>query len=229
MGVDQGIPRSGEQPPDVLAQLGAIGVVPVVVLDDADSAGPLADALLAGGLRCAELTLRTPTAERAVAAMADRTELLVGVGTVLEPGQIERCAAEGARFAVSPGFDDAVVERCQQLGVPVLPGTATATEVLRARRAGLRTVKFFPAETSGGLAGLKALAAPFHDMRFVPTGGIGPDNAEGYLRTPAVLAVGGSWMVPRELVRDRRWAEVSRLSALAVRTVADCRARAVAS
>ena len=229
MDVDQGIPRSGEQPPGVLERLGAIGVVPVVVLDDADSAGPLADALLAGGLDCAELTLRTPAAERAVRAMADRTELLLGVGTVLEPEQAERCAAEGARFVVSPGYDDAVVERCQRLGVPVLPGTATATEVLRARRAGLRTVKFFPAETSGGLAALRALAAPFHDMRFVPTGGIGPDNAEGYLRTPAVLAVGGSWMVPRELVRERRWDEVTRLSALAVRTVAEARAQAVAS
>ena len=138
MDVNQGIARSGEQPTDVLAQLGAIGVVPVVVLDDADSAGTLADALLAGGLHCAELTLRTPDAERAVRAMADRTELLLGVGTVLDPGQAERCVAEGARFVVSPGFDDAVVERCQQLGVAVLPGTATATEVLRARRAGLR-------------------------------------------------------------------------------------------
>ena len=229
MDVDQGIPATGEQPPDVLARLGAIGVVPVVVLDDADSAGALADALLAGGLRCAELTLRTPAAERAVRAMADRGDLLLGVGTVLEPGQAERCAAEGARFVVSPGFDDGVVERCQQLGVPVLPGTATATEVLRARRAGLRTVKFFPAETSGGLAALRALAAPFHDMRFVPTGGIGPDNAGGYLRTPAVLAVGGSWMVPRELVRERRWDEISRLSAQAVATVAEYRTQAVAS
>ena len=229
MDVNQGIARSGQQPTDVLAQLGAIGVVPVVVLDDADSAGALADALLAGGLRCAELTLRTPDAERAVRAMADRAELLLGVGTVLEPEQAERCVAEGARFVVSPGFDDAVVERCQRLDVPVLPGTATATEVLRARRAGLRTVKFFPAETSGGLAGLQALAAPFHDMRFVPTGGIGPGNAGGYLRTPTVLAVGGSWMVPRELVRERRWDEISRLSAQAVATVAEYRTQAVAS
>jgi 2-dehydro-3-deoxyphosphogluconate aldolase/(4S)-4-hydroxy-2-oxoglutarate aldolase len=213
---------------DVLSRLGGIGVVPVVVLDDADSAGPLADALLAGGLGCAELTLRTPAAERAVSAMASRAELLVGVGTVFEPEQAERCVGEGARFVVSPGFDDAVVERCQSLGVPVLPGTATATEVLRARRAGLRTVKFFPAETSGGLPGLQALAAPFHDMRFLPTGGIGPANAGGYLRTPAVLAVGGSWMVPRQLVRERRWEEISRLSAAAARTVAELRAPAVA-
>jgi 2-dehydro-3-deoxyphosphogluconate aldolase / (4S)-4-hydroxy-2-oxoglutarate aldolase len=201
-------------------------VVPVVVLDDADDAGPLADALLDGGLHCAELTLRTPSAERAVRAMASRSELLVGVGTVLEPEQAERCAAEGARFVVSPGFDDAVVERCQALGLPVLPGTATGTEVLRARRAGLRAVKFFPAETSGGLAGLLALAAPFHDMRFVPTGGIGPANVGDYLRAPAVLAVGGSWMVPRDLLRARRWAEISRLSALAVAAVADHRALA---
>ena len=223
MDVSQGIPRSGQQPPDVLAQLGAIGVVPVVVLDDADSAGPLADALLAGGLGCAELTLRTPEAERAVRAMADRDDLLLGVGTVLDPGQAERCIADGARFVVSPGFDDAVVERCQELGVAVLPGTATATEVLRARRAGLRTVKFFPAETSGGLPGLQALAAPFHDLRFVPTGGIGPANAGAYLRSPSVLAVGGSWMVPRELVRERRWDEITRLSAQAVSTVAEHR------
>ena len=229
MEAPQGIPRAtAGQPSEVLDQLGSIGVVPVVVLDDADGAGPLADALLAGGLGCAELTLRTPAAEHAVAAMAGRADLLVGVGTVFEPEQAERCVAEGARFVVSPGYDDAVVERCQALGVPVLPGVATATELLRARRAGLRAVKFFPAETSGGLAGLRALAAPFHDMRFVPTGGIGPANAEGYLRTAAVLAVGGSWMVPRELLRARRWDEISRLSALAVRPVAELRAQAVA-
>ncbi|MBC3839953.1 bifunctional 4-hydroxy-2-oxoglutarate aldolase/2-dehydro-3-deoxy-phosphogluconate aldolase [Streptacidiphilus sp. 4-A2] len=226
---DQGTAESEQQPPDVLSRLGVIGVVPVVVLDDADSAGPLADALLAGGLGCAELTLRTPAAESAVRAMADRSGLLLGVGTVLEADQVERCAAAGARFVVSPGYDDAVVERCRQLGLPVLPGTATATEVLRARRAGLRTVKFFPAETSGGLAALKALAAPFHDMRFVPTGGIGPDNAGDYLRTPAVLAVGGSWMVPRELVRERRWDDIRRLSAQAVQAVAEARAQTVAS
>ncbi|QMU80415.1 bifunctional 4-hydroxy-2-oxoglutarate aldolase/2-dehydro-3-deoxy-phosphogluconate aldolase [Streptacidiphilus sp. PB12-B1b] len=212
----------------MLSRLGAVGVVPVVVLDDADSAGALADALLAGGLGCAELTLRTPAAEHAVPAMAGRAGLLLGVGTVLEAGQVERCVDAGARFVVSPGFDDEVVERCRSLGVPVLPGTATATEVLRARRAGLRTVKFFPAETSGGLPALRALAAPFHDMRFLPTGGISPANAGDYLRDPAVLAVGGSWMVPRELVRARRWDEITRLSAAAVRAVAELRCAAAA-
>ena len=213
--------------PGLLARIEAFGVVPVVVLDDPDDALPLADALIAGGLCCAEVTLRTPAGQLAVAAMARRSELLLGVGTVLDPEQVDRSVADGARFVVSPGFDDAVVERCQQLGVPVLPGTVTATEIQRARRAGLGVVKFFPAETSGGLPALQALAAPFHGMRFVPTGGIGPANVGSYLRCPAVLAVGGSWMVPRDLVREHRWDEITRLSARAVQTVAECRAESV--
>jgi 2-dehydro-3-deoxyphosphogluconate aldolase/(4S)-4-hydroxy-2-oxoglutarate aldolase len=127
---------------------------------------------------------------------------------VLDPEQVDRCVDAGARFVVSPGFDDEVVARCEELGVPVLPGTATATEVLRARRHGLRAVKFFPAEQSGGLPAIQAIASVVPDVRYMPTGGVGPDNVERYLRAPQVLAVGGSWMTPRNLIADRAWDEI---------------------
>jgi 2-dehydro-3-deoxyphosphogluconate aldolase/(4S)-4-hydroxy-2-oxoglutarate aldolase len=207
----------------ILHWISTIGVVPVVILDDAADAAPLADALLAGGLYCAEVTLRTPAGERAIEAMASRVGLLVGAGTVLETDQVDRCTKAGAQFIVSPGFDRAIVERCQSLNVPVLPGVATATEIQNARRAGVRVVKFFPAETSGGLPALTALAAPFGDIRFLPTGGITPANAEGYLRNLCVLAVGGSWMVPRDLIAAGNWQEITRLSRNAVDLVAACR------
>jgi 2-dehydro-3-deoxyphosphogluconate aldolase/(4S)-4-hydroxy-2-oxoglutarate aldolase len=126
----------------------------------------------------------------------------------------------GARFVISPGFDDAVVERCQSLGVPILPGTATASEVLRARRHGLSAVKFFPAESSGGLRAIEALAAAIHGMWFMPTGGIGPEDVERYLCAKAVLAVGGSWMVPRDLLAHAEWSEIRNRCSLAAQLAA---------
>jgi 2-dehydro-3-deoxyphosphogluconate aldolase/(4S)-4-hydroxy-2-oxoglutarate aldolase len=152
--------------------------------------------------------------------MAEQRNLLVGAGTVLDVGQAERAVEAGARFIVSPGFDDEVVRRCQELSVPVLPGVATATEIQRARRAGLRVVKFFPAETLGGVGALDALSAPFPDMRFIPTGGISPGNLQPYLACSVVLAVGGSWMVPRQLIASRDWAQVTRLAREAAQLVA---------
>jgi 2-dehydro-3-deoxyphosphogluconate aldolase/(4S)-4-hydroxy-2-oxoglutarate aldolase len=197
-----------------------VRVVPVIVLDDAAAAGPLAAALVDGGLPVAEVTFRTAAAERALAAMASDQRLLVGAGTVISPEQVDRAFDAGARFIVSPGFSAAVVERALALGLPVLPGVATATDIMSAIAAGLSTVKFFPAETVGGVAALRALAAPFPHVRFVPTGGITAASLAAYLAMPSVLAVGGSWMVSRELIGAGRYDEVSRLCAQAVAVAA---------
>jgi 2-dehydro-3-deoxyphosphogluconate aldolase / (4S)-4-hydroxy-2-oxoglutarate aldolase len=205
----------------VLAQLGSIRIVPVIVIDDLAAAHPLADALGAGGLRCAEVTLRTPVALDAISRFAANADVLVGAGTVLDPDQARAAVDAGACFVVSPGFDAEVVRCCQQLGVPVLPGTATPSDIQRARRAGLTTVKFFPAETLGGLTALDAMSAPFPGMTFVPTGGITAGNVASYLRHRAVLAVGGSWMAPRKLVAAGDWQQISRLAAEAARLAAE--------
>lgn len=183
--------------------LQGFGLVPVVVLDDAADADPLAAALTAGGLPIAEVTLRTEAALSGLRRMAARGDLLVGAGTVLSPVQVDRAVEAGAAFVVSPGLSPAVVRRCAELGVPAFPGAVTATEIQAALELGITTVKFFPAETSGGVAAITALAAPFPDVRFIPTGGIDLNNLADYLRQPAVLAVGGSWMVPRAAIRGR--------------------------
>jgi 2-dehydro-3-deoxyphosphogluconate aldolase/(4S)-4-hydroxy-2-oxoglutarate aldolase len=200
----------------VLDQLAAHRIVPVVVLDDADDAAALGQALVAGGLPVAEVTFRTAAAERAIAVLAARGDVLVGAGTVLTPGQVDRAVGAGARFVVSPGLSRAVVERCGEHGVVALPGAVTATEVQAALELGVSTVKFFPAGTSGGPAAIAALAAPFGDVRFVPTGGVGPDDLRDYLDLPAVAAVGGSWMVPRARVGAGDVAGVTALVADAV-------------
>ena len=194
-------------------------LVPVVVLDDAADAGPLADALVAGGLPVAEVTFRTPAAADAIRAMADRGDLLLGAGTVLTPAQVDQAVAAGAGYVVSPGLSRAVVERCAEHGVLALPGAVTATEVQAALELGLTAVKFFPAGTSGGARAIAALAAPFAGVRFVPTGGIGPADLADYLCTDAVVAVGGSWMVPRDRIRSGDFETVRRLTAEAVAMV----------
>jgi 2-dehydro-3-deoxyphosphogluconate aldolase/(4S)-4-hydroxy-2-oxoglutarate aldolase len=203
-------------------------IVPIIVIDDVAAASALAAALVAGGLRCAEVTLRTPAAIGAIARFADNADLVVGAGTVLDPDQASAAVDAGARFIVSPGFDSEVVQRCRQLGVPVLPGTATPTDIQQARRAGLRTVKFFPAETLGGVAALDAISAPFPGMMFVPTGGITGANVAAYLRHRAVLAVGGSWMAPRRLIASGDWRQVGQLAAAAAELAADSRGAAIA-
>ncbi|MER6030942.1 bifunctional 4-hydroxy-2-oxoglutarate aldolase/2-dehydro-3-deoxy-phosphogluconate aldolase [Streptomyces sp. NPDC001851] len=191
-------------------------ILPVLTVPSVAHAGPLADALTAGGARCAEVTFRTPDAEHAVKAMAAHGGLAVGAGTVLTPEQAERAVAAGARFVVSPGHDAEVVARCRELGVPVVPGIATATELMGALRAGLDTVKLFPAEPLGGMGMLKALAAPFPRARFLPTGGIGPAHLSAYLSHPAVLAVGGSWMATADHLRRADYTAIRRLTAEAV-------------
>lgn len=202
-----------------LAALERARLVPVVVLDDAADAGPLADALVAGGLPVAEVTFRTPAAADAIRAMADRGDLLVGAGTVLTPAQVDQAVAAGAGYVVSPGLSRAVVERCAERGVLALPGAVTATEVQAALELGLTAVKFFPAGTSGGARAIAALAAPFAGVRFVPTGGIGPADLADYLGLDAVVAVGGSWMVPRDRIRSGDFETVRRLTAEAVASV----------
>jgi 2-dehydro-3-deoxyphosphogluconate aldolase/(4S)-4-hydroxy-2-oxoglutarate aldolase len=195
-------------------------LVPVVVLAESDRAAPLGEALLAGGLRCAEVTFRTAAAAAAIRAMsAANPDLIVGAGTVLTVDQVDLALDAGARFVVSPGFGPAVVRRCLDRQVPVFPGATTATEVQMALEAGLDTLKFFPAEAAGGVRMIEALAAPFPAVRFIPTGGIGPDNLARYLAIPAVVAVGGSWMVPVPLVERKDWAGITRLTREAVAAV----------
>lgn len=203
-------------PADVLASLAAHRLVPVVVLDDAASADGLAGALVAGGLPVAEVTFRTAAAEESIRIMAARGDIVVGAGTVLTVDQVDVAVGAGASYIVSPGLSRAVVERCGEHGVAVLPGAVAATEVQAALELGLSTVKFFPAGTSGGAKAIAALAAPFGGVAFVPTGGVGPANLHDYLSLPSVLAVGGSWMVPRDLVAQGKFAEVEALVAEAV-------------
>lgn len=201
---------------DTLDRLAAARLVPVVVLDDAADAAPLAAALVAGGLPVAEVTFRTAAAADSIRAMSARGDMLVGAGTVLTPAQVDEAVAAGASYVVSPGLSRAVVERCQEHGVLALPGAVTATEIQAALELGLTTVKFFPAGTSGGAKAIAALAAPFGGVRFVPTGGVSAGNLHEYLDVPSVVAVGGSWMVTKDLVRAGDYAGVTRLTAEAV-------------
>jgi len=205
----------------VLAEVARQRIVPVVVIDDVSAASPLAEALADAGLGCAEITLRTSIAIEVIARFAETGRLVVGAGTVLDPQQASAAIDAGARFVVSPGFDSEVVHWCQQFGVPVVPGTATPSDIQQAWRAGVTAVKFFPAETLGGVAALAAMSAPFPGMTFVPTGGITPANVTAYLQHPAVLAVGGSWMAPRQLIAAGDWGRIGQLAAEAAELAAE--------
>jgi len=205
---------------DVIERLGGIGVIPVVEIPDAALAVPLADALLAAGIGCAEITFRTAAAADSIAAISDaRPEMLVGAGTVLTVAQAELAQASGARFLVSPGFGRAVVDHALSFGMPILPGVCTPTEVQLALDAGLTTVKFFPAEAAGGEPYLRALAGPFREVRFVPTGGIDAGNLAAYLALPQVIACGGSWFVRKEWLARGDFETVTRVAADAVAIV----------
>ncbi|MFY1702158.1 MULTISPECIES: bifunctional 4-hydroxy-2-oxoglutarate aldolase/2-dehydro-3-deoxy-phosphogluconate aldolase [Micromonospora] len=195
-------------------------LVPVVVLDDATAAEPLADALATGGLPVAEVTFRTPAAAESIARMAAHGGVTVGAGTVLTAEQVDIAVGAGARFVVSPGFSPAVVRRCREHGVTALPGAVTATEVMAALAEGVDTLKFFPAGTSGGAPAVAALSAPFGQVSFVPTGGIDATSAADYLALPAVLAVGGSWMVPRAAIRAGEFDRITDLVTASVEAVA---------
>jgi 2-dehydro-3-deoxyphosphogluconate aldolase / (4S)-4-hydroxy-2-oxoglutarate aldolase len=206
-----------------LAHLRMHAVLPVIVADDHDCAASLGDALVAGGLPVAEVTLRTPAALDVIRVLAQRTDILVGAGTVLTAEQVDAAAEAGAAFIVSPGLSRAVVERCFERGVVPIPGAVTATEVQAALELGLDTVKFFPAESAGGASAIAALAAPFATVSFVPTGGISTANVDSYLVLPSVIAVGGSWMVPRDLVRSQDVAALVGLISAAVARVKNSR------
>ncbi|MFE7890617.1 bifunctional 4-hydroxy-2-oxoglutarate aldolase/2-dehydro-3-deoxy-phosphogluconate aldolase [Streptomyces sp. NPDC057412] len=188
-------------------------VVPVVVVDDPSDAVPLARALVAGGLRAIEMTLRTPAALDAIRAVADAVpDAVVGAGTVLTPGQVTRSVEAGARFLVSPGWTDALLDAMRASGVPYLPGVSTASEVVALLERGVRELKFFPAEAAGGTAYLRSLYGPLPQVRFCPTGGIGPGSAPDYLALPNVACVGGSWMLPADAVAARDWGRVETLA-----------------
>ncbi|MGW5635309.1 bifunctional 4-hydroxy-2-oxoglutarate aldolase/2-dehydro-3-deoxy-phosphogluconate aldolase [Streptomyces sp. NPDC003832] len=201
-------------------------VVPVVVIGDAADAVPLARALVAGGLPAIEVTLRTPGALDAIRAMAAEVpEAVVGAGTVITPEQVDAAVGAGARFLVSPGWTDSLLEAMRGSGVPFLPGVSTTSEVVALLERGVREMKFFPAEAAGGTAYLRSLSGPLPQARFCPTGGIGPDSAPDYLTLPNVGCVGGSWMLPSDAVAARDWARVESLARAAAGLSAGARCR----
>jgi 2-dehydro-3-deoxyphosphogluconate aldolase / (4S)-4-hydroxy-2-oxoglutarate aldolase len=185
----------------VVELLRALRVVPVIVIESPRDAIPLAEALADGGLPCAEITFRTAGAVEALALIArERPDFLVGAGTVLSPQQADLALQSGAAFAVAPGTNRRVVEHCRSIGLPFYPGVATPSDVEAALELGARTVKFFPAESMGGIKYLKAIAAPYGEVEFMPTGGITRDSLAGYLGNPRVVACGGSWMAPPDWI-----------------------------
>lgn len=202
---------------DVLKKIQKIGIVPVVVLEDASAAKPLADALCEGGLPCAEVTFRTAAAEEAIRAMAQSNkDMLIGAGTVLSTKQVDRAIAAGASFIVSPGLNPVIVTYCLEKNIPVIPGVTAPSQIEQAIELGLEVVKFFPAEAAGGLKMIKAMAAPYTTMKFMPTGGINEKNLTEYLAYPKILACGGSWMVSKELITAGRFDEIKRRTREAV-------------
>ncbi len=202
----------------VLEALRRFRLLPLIVIDDAAKADPLARALVDGGLPCAEVAFRTPAAADALRRIAaGHPELLVGAGTILTAAQAEEARKAGARFIVSPGLSQKVVEYCRTHDLEVFPGVCTPTEVSAALDLGLTALKFFPAEPAGGLRYLEALAAPFGGVEFIPTGGIGAANVAAYLASPVVLACGGSWMAPRAWIEAGEFDRIRREVAQAVR------------
>ena len=196
------------------------GVVPVVVLERAEDAVPVARAMLAGGMDVMEITFRTAAAAEAIRNVAaECPEMLVGAGTVLTVEQCEKAVALGAKFIVSPGFDAEIVDWCVERGVAVAPGCVTPTEIMAALKRGLSVVKFFPAGIYGGLKAMKALAAPFGQVKFIPTGGVNADNLAEYAAVPFVHAVGGSWLCPKADVAAGNFARVTELCAQSRRIV----------
>jgi len=190
-------------------------VVPVLVIDDAKIARPLAEALVAGGLFALEVTFRTPAALDAIRAMCDVPGSIVGAGTLTSPDDVRRAQQAGARFGVSPGATDALLDACEADGLPFLPGVSTASETMRLVERGYDMLKFFPAEASGGVSFLKSIGGPLPGVTFCPTGGISPTNAQDYLVLDNVVCVGGSWLAPRDLVASEKWDDVAELASLA--------------
>jgi len=193
-------------------------VMPVVVIDDADDAVPTARALLAGGIGVIELTLRTPAALSAIERVAAEVpDIVIGAGTVTSPGQAKQAADAGAKFLVTPGCTDAVLDACIESGLPFLPGASTVSEAMRLAERGLSALKFFPAEAAGGVGYLKSIAGPLPSLKFCPTGGITVASAPSYLALPNVGCIGGSWLTPKSAITARDFAAIEALAAEAAK------------
>ena len=210
---------------EILAQIKRLGIVPVVAIEEAADAVKLGEALIKGGLPCAEITFRTEAAADAIRALSQSyPEMLVGAGTVLTVVQAQIALNAGAKFIVTPGFDADVVDWCLEKGMPIVPGVMTPTEINMGLKKGLNVLKFFPAEAAGGVKSLKAISGPYRGVKFIPTGGIRPSNLKDYLSLPAVLACGGSWLVKKDLISAGEFETITRLSKEAVGMVRELRA-----
>ncbi|MBE5880782.1 MAG: bifunctional 4-hydroxy-2-oxoglutarate aldolase/2-dehydro-3-deoxy-phosphogluconate aldolase [Lachnospiraceae bacterium] len=208
----------------VLEDIQKLGIVPVVVIDDVKDAEPLAKALCDGGLPCAEVTFRTEAAEESIRIMAEKfPEMLIGAGTVLTTDQVDRAVAAGAKFIVSPGLNPRIVKYCVEKNIPITPGCSSASDIEQALENGLEVVKFFPAEPAGGLNMIKALAAPYVGVKFMPTGGINQNNVKEYLKYNRILACGGSWMVKGDLIKAGDFDKITELTKEAVDIVKESR------
>ncbi|MCI7795612.1 MAG: bifunctional 4-hydroxy-2-oxoglutarate aldolase/2-dehydro-3-deoxy-phosphogluconate aldolase [Lachnospiraceae bacterium] len=206
-------------------KIAEFGVVPVVVLNDEKDAKPLADALVEGGLPCAEVTFRTEAAEESIRIMTEAyPDMLVGAGTILTTEQVDRAVAAGAKFIVSPGFDPEIVDYCLSIEIPVFPGCVTPSEVAQAVKRGLKVVKFFPAEQYGGVSTIKALAAPYTMVKFMPTGGVNAGNLKDYLSCDKIVCCGGSWMVKGDLIKAGEFDRIREMTREAVELVRSIRA-----
>ena len=209
---------------EVLEKFQKIGIIPVVVLDDAKDAEALGNALMEGGLPAAEVTFRTEAAEESIRIMAEKfPDMLVGAGTVLTTEQVDRAVAAGAKFIVSPGLNPKVVKYCIEKNIPVTPGTQTPTEMEQAIELGLDIVKFFPAEPAGGLKMIKAVSAPYTMLKFMPTGGINAENVKEYLAYDKILACGGSWMVKKDMIKNGEFDKIKEMVAEAAAIVKEIR------
>lgn len=207
-----------------LQELCSYGVIPVVVINKTEDAKPLAKALCEGGLKCAEVTFRTEAAEEAIKIMSETyPDMMVGAGTVLTIDQVDRAVNAGAKFIVSPGFDPEIVDYCIEKDIPVVPGCMTPSEVAQGVKRGLELLKFFPAQQAGGVAMIKAMAAPYTSVMFMPTGGINADNLEQYLSFKKIAACGGSWMVKADLIDSGNFEKITELTKEAVRLIKSIR------
>ena len=208
----------------LIKAVSAAGIIPVVRLDNAEDAVPLAQALRSGGINCAEITFRTDAAEESIARIAKEfPDMLIAAGTVLTPMQADAAVRAGASFIVSPGLNPRVVRHCIDNGYPVIPGVCTPTEVEEAMSLGLRFLKFFPAEAAGGIKMIKAMSAPYTGVRFMPTGGINVGNVADYLSCKSVFACGGSWMVPSDRIAAGAFGEIEKLTAEAAALLKEIR------
>ena len=209
---------------NILERIGTIGIVPVVALDDAKAADPLGEALSEGGLPCAEITFRTDAAEESIRIMSEKyPDMLIGAGTVLTTEQVDRAVNAGAKFIVSPGTNPKVVRYCVEKNIPITPGILTPSEIEQALECGVKIVKFFPAEPGGGLSMIKAMAAPYVGVKFMPTGGINAHNVRDYLQYDRIHACGGSWMVKKEMIAGGEFAKIKALTREAAEIVGEIR------